>query len=277
MMGAVIALSTLGIDAFDNRSDISGSLLGSVIGAGQKDRSLCPQGMSYVQHPEKSFCIDTYTASAGEDCPYQDPKTQEETRMNILSSECGAVSEKGRVPWRYVSQAQAREVCRTRGKYLVSVKEWYTAAQGTPSVESKVVSDDDCNINGNWLSEDPGPTGSGGKCVSGVGVYDMVGNVWEWVDGTVINGEFEGLKLPPEGYVTAVNESGVPISTDLNDPDPNYGGDEFWLKDEGASGIMRGGFYGSGNSAGIYAFHAQMEPSFAGRAVGFRCASETLR
>ena len=278
MMGSVIVLSTLGIDAYDNRSDFSGSLLGSTIGIIPKEKSLCPQGMSYVQHPEKSFCIDTYTASTGRDCPYQEPKNQEETRINTLSSECEVVSEEGRVPWRYVSQTQAREVCRKNGKYLASAKEWYVAAQGTPFVVNlNNISDKECNVDSNWFGDNPGKTGSGERCVSGSGAYDMIGNVWEWIDGEVVDGKFEGVDLPLEGYIIAVNGFGIPIDSDIDQPDSNHGGDRIWVEKEGIFGVMKGGFYGSQGSAGIYAFHAKMKTSFAGRAVGFRCASEKLR
>ncbi len=277
MMLAVVALSTLGIDAFDNRHDLSGSLLATALPV-DTGRSLCPEGMSYVQHPDGSFCIDTHTASAGERCPYRDPGQQNETRENLSSGECEAVSRGGRVPWRHISQSQAEAACRASGKYLPSNREWYAAAQGTPDVEADYAGPEDCNIDGNWPNGGGyGPTATGENCVSSIGAFDTVGNTWEWVDGTVTDGEFQGVELPESGYITSVDSNGVPRTTDSDEPDPNYNGDELWRSKESAAGVMRGGFYGSGSSAGVYAFHATMEPSFAGRAIGFRCASEPLR
>ena len=273
MMLSVIILSTLGIDAFDNRSDLSGSLLGSVIGVGSKERSLCPEGMSYISSAEGSFCIDAYTVSAGKDCPYLKPSSQSETRVNLNDQNCKAVSVAGADPWRWISQTQAQTACSLAGKRLASGKEWYEAAQGTPSDNRGL---EGCNLFNNWF-EQPGPTGTGERCVSGRGTYDQVGNVWEWVSDTVRRGVINGEKLPEAGYITSVDATGLVLDTDPDHPDPNYTKDRFWINSEGTRGVMRGGFHGSGTDGGVYSTHAEMTPDFAGRAVGFRCASDVLR
>src|SRR4030095_12558986 len=57
------------------------------------------------------------------------------------------------------------------GKRLLTNAEWQGGALGTPDGAPRVVSSG---------STTPSPTGTPG-CVSGTGVFDMVGNIGEWV------------------------------------------------------------------------------------------------
>ena len=100
----------------------------------------------------------------------------------------------------------------------------------------------------------------------------MVGNVWEWVDETVIDATYAGRSLPPGGYVTGVDSDGVAVTTAGEIPDEAYNEDYFWLAEIGAQGMFRGGHWQGGTDAGIYTVYAGSPPSFAGGGVGFRCA-----
>ena len=101
-------------------------------------------------------------------------------------------------------------------------------------------------------------------------MHDAIGNVWEWLDANVSDGQYQERKLPPEGYVTNADSDGVALTT-ATTSSPGFNDDYFWAKTPGQFTMMRGGFYGSGSDAGLFAVHAETEASFAGAAVGFRC------
>lgn len=268
VLGAV-ALSTAAINATDNLGNLSNSLLGSVVNFGDGSK-LCPNGMAYVTSDTGGFCIDIYEASPGVDCPNKDPNNQSETRTDLDTRSCRAVSVADSFPWRNISQPQAARACAAAGKRLPSNKEWYQASLGTPDAPGNV-SRGDCNVNDDGKGL-PTKTGSHPQCVSSFGTFDMIGNVWEWVDGSVTDGVFDGRTLPDEGYVTSINASGIPVHTDPEKPDPNFNADYVWIDHTDVRGIIRGGYYGNGTDAGDYALNAITPPSFAGTGVGFRCA-----
>ena len=262
---STIALSTLAINATDNAGNFSNSILGLVIG-GEEER--CPLNMALVPNSEGGFCIDIYEASVGEDCQFNTPQNQNETRLNLEDSSCVAESNPNKKPWTNIARHQAELACAQAGKRLPSNEEWYKASLGTPD-SSGNVSRGDCNIDS---SGTPLNTGARSLCRSSIGVFDMVGNVWEWVDETVISGNFNGRVLPNEGYVNGIDNQGVPIDTSSTTPDANFNDDYFFLDKTGSRGMIRGGYWGSGSDAGQYAINAITPPSFTGNAVGFRCA-----
>jgi hypothetical protein len=79
-----------------------------------------------------------------------------------------AVSIAGVLPSVWISWPQAAAAARNSLKRLPTNQEWQVAALGTPDGAP-------CN------QDDLKRTGSIPACVSDVGAFDMVGNVWEWV------------------------------------------------------------------------------------------------
>jgi formylglycine-generating enzyme required for sulfatase activity len=263
-----IFLSTLAINAADTWRNPENSMLAGALSSMNKTEK-CPNDMVFVGTPNGGYCIDIYENSASESCLFDVPKNQEDTRSNIAEKKCNPVSIKNAIPWRNISQSQAMQACAKVGKRLPTNEEWFLASLGTPDASSWGGSD--CNVNKNRDIFDPSLTGSGENCVSPLGVYDMVGNVWEWVSETIKEGKFDNTDVPDKGFVISADEKGIPSETNATSSDPNYNFDRFWIKKEGTVGMFRGGYWGSGTDAGIYTVHAEMPTSFVGTAIGFRC------
>jgi formylglycine-generating enzyme required for sulfatase activity len=116
------------------------------------------------------------------------------------------------------------------------------------------------------------PTGERVRCVTKQGVYDLVGNVWEWTSATVREHTYDGRQLASStGYVAAADSAGLPLATVSSEPPIQYGRDYAWLSGASISGVLRGGFFASGADAGIYAVHTGKMPTYRGQGVGFRC------
>ena len=101
----------------------------------------------------------------------------------------------------------------------------------------------------------------------------MVGNVWEWVDGEVQNGSYNERQLPPSGYVSLVDSNGIVIETEpLGSLE--YGKDYALTNQTGIFGVIRGGFYGSGEDAGLFAQNLSVPLDLKAVGVGFRCVRD---
>jgi len=268
----VIALATvfttIGIRASDNIASMFSASVRDGLG---EDGSPCPRDMVFVVSEIGGFCIDKYEASAGPNCTYKDPQNQAQTRENLNDPNCKPASVASAVPWRYISQDQAQVACAKAGKRLPTNEEWYLAALGTPDPNSGWGAND-CHVASNWQSQ-PGLTGSGSNCVSAAGAYDMIGNVWEWVKGTAVDGIYEGgRELPERGYVDSTDGRGLPGMTNPDTPNPNYNEDYFWVHFEGLRAFSRGGYWDNQSRAGIYSIYLIYEPASVGPGTGFRCA-----
>lgn len=273
IVGSTI-LATLTVNAVDIRGHAVTTYLGALLIEITDEAGACPDTMVLVDQALVPFCVDMYEASPGDECPYQDPATGDETSINMAEGRCLPVSRPHVTPWRNVTQVQAHNACVRAGKRLLSSDEWYKVALGT-SDQTSALSGEHCNIASN-RADGAAPTGSGMRCVSDVGAYDMIGNVWEWVDGVVARGVWDGQEVPPTGYVQAVNLHGMPITTGTA-IDERFNGDRFWSDHDIDAGLMRGGYYASEGNAGVHTVYAASPPIFYGDAVGFRCAQTVHR
>ncbi|HEU4677592.1 MAG TPA: SUMF1/EgtB/PvdO family nonheme iron enzyme [Candidatus Paceibacterota bacterium] len=256
IVGALI-VTALGIDAADSLGGVRGTLLSQVIGTEAK--GACPAGMVEVDTIGSLTCVDAYEVSAGDGCPVPNPSQLLNSQRNVNAAECHAVSKAGALPWTFISRDQAMRICAKDGKRLPTSGEWYALSLGMTDVERA------CNVSSGKMSE----SGANASCVSG-GVFDLVGNVWEWVSDDVTDGRYDGTALPGSGYVTAVDADGMASAIDAA-PAELYEKDYFWSRTDGAYGIIRGGYYDSGTDAGLYAVHADTPPGSGSIGIGFRC------
>lgn len=157
-----------------------------------------------------------------------------------------AASVPGVIPSRFITWFQAQQACANVGKRLPRNGEWQMAAAGTPDAG------DSPGLEGcNTIASVPTPTGSRSFCVSNWGVFDMVGNAFEWV------------------------EDWVPQSTACVPPLFN---DDFNClagasTSSGPGALTRGGsYFSSGANAGVFALFGSNPPSNSNALIGFRCA-----
>jgi sulfatase modifying factor 1 len=193
----------------------------------------CPANMASVG----SFCIDRYEAALVEILPNGD-----ERPFDSFSLAAGhvvrAVSERGVFPHGYISEVQAKDACARSGKRLCKADEWRKACMGPSHTTfgygntrvsgrcndhgtSPMISVMQVRVDRPWtwtydkmndprLNQAPSTlarTGEHASCTNGYGVYDMVGNLHEWVDDP--DGTFQG------GYYldTHVNGDGCTYRT----------------------------------------------------------------
>ena len=167
----------------------------------------CPDGMVLV---EDGFCIDRYEAALQEAdgagswldaSPYE----------VVAGREVRAVLGEGLVPQSYISGEEAAQACAASGKRLCSSDEWLSACQGTqdflypygdihvpgacndsypgthPVVDFFGTADgvwDAEHMNDPGINQQPGtvePAGAHSACRSSWDVFDLHGNLHEWV------------------------------------------------------------------------------------------------
>jgi len=251
-------ISTLGIMASDELTGVDGRFSGSL---GNADE-VCEPNSSLFLLGDYSVCIDKYEASPGSKCIFATPESNQETKANISEASCKAVSVPNVKPWSFVSYTNAAQLCARSGKRLIKNDEWYKIALGSQ------------NVNTCFPTSQNQPSKTGiNNCVSAAGVYDVVGNLWEWMDEVATDGKFADKDLPESGYVTSVDERGIVRATG-EEPDSSFGADYAWLNKEGTKGILRGGFYGSKDDGGIFSQNITMSLDFSSAGVGFRCVKD---
>jgi len=256
-VGALV-LSTVAIQASDLLRGVEGNLAGLV----SESTPICGRGAVQILLGSHTICVDEYEASPSDACPQADPQSPLDTQNNINTADCIPVSEPEAIPWRFISLTQAQQLCARAGKRLPSNEEWYKVASG-------IANDDQCAINAGSSVQ---RTGSG-QCLTPSGVHDMVGNVWEWVDEEVKSGIYAERTLPESGYVALVDSNGVVIETAAVGAD-EFGNDYAWTDHEGVRGMIRGGFYGSGEDAGIFAQNMSVALDSRTAGIGFRCVKD---
>jgi hypothetical protein len=164
----------------------------------------CPAGMTRVE----GFCIDRWEAALIEQLGDGTQRTWS-PYFNPGTAQVRAVSAPGLVPQGYINANQAQAACQRAGKRLCTSVEWLRACQGSPpttypygaSRQAGVCNDararhpaveyfgaNDPNVFSklghpciNQLPASLLPTGERSGCISDDGLFDMMGNLHEWV------------------------------------------------------------------------------------------------
>lgn len=138
----------------------------------------CPPGTVQVE----GFCIDAWEATVTGDLGPDDqlPEWPGTATTAVASSAAGVV------PTAPTSWYQARGACLNAGKHLCTVEEW-TAACGVAAFPwgDAPMPEEVCAVpapDGTTAWTELQPTGSLPDCRSPAGVYDQIGNAWEWAD-----------------------------------------------------------------------------------------------
>ncbi len=220
-----------------NGADKSIGFVAAALGAttAEEARGACRPGMVSI---EGRYCIDRYEASlvevmpSGEERPFSPFST-------IGDQHVRAVSEPNVFPQGYISATQAERACNASGKRLCKVAEWQQACRGPDNKRYGYADKREpgrCNDKGrnpvvalfgfrydastmnqprlNQLSGTLAKTGDHSGCESGYGVYDMVGNLHEWVadpNGTFYGGYYQDVASLGHGdgcsYQTTAHEA----------------------------------------------------------------------
>jgi formylglycine-generating enzyme required for sulfatase activity len=241
--------------------------------AGMAEAKKCPQDSVQVGH----LCVDTYEASAWE-IPASDARLIKKVQKGKIRSAADltgavqrgatgddygaacptngagcvnlyAVSIAGVTPAAFATWFQAASACANAGKRLLTNQEWTVAALGTPD-PGPDNGTSDCNVSSALAVAN---TGSRSSCVSSRGVFDMVGNMDEWVADWVPRstvcagwGSFSDDFMCLAGADTAA----------------------------GPGALIRGGGFVSGTGAGPLDLVGSFQPSQSAAFIGFRCARE---
>ncbi len=199
----------------------------------------CPRSMVDI---EGRFCIDRYEASLLDVLSNGEERPHSPFGAVVDLSRVRAVSAPNVFPQGYISAVEAQRACGASGKRLCRVAEWGKACRG-PEPKSFGYGDrrepGRCNDTGknpvlsiygsrrghwNWntmnqpdlnqLDGTLAKTGEHAGCTNGYGVYDMVGNLHEWVadpNGTFYGGYYSDVSSVGHGegcgYLTTAHEA----------------------------------------------------------------------
>lgn len=261
-----------------------------------EERISCPEGMAYI-NKLNGFCIDKYEASTpgcevvGDNCgSYQSasycpayciPDEGVFGTTSGVGTTAVAYSKVNVAPLVGVSQYQARQLCANAGKHLCTDEEWLAAANLQGQVYDLPVSLSaspyDCVVDSseycshfilNYACNTSYNKNGVSGCYSSEGVYDMVGNVWEWTNETVDVTNPDGVA----GWKYPNSTQGWQTTTGAETAIYGNDGTYFPLTTTGRA-VLRGGYWYYGAYAGPFCAFLSLAPTYTYYYIGFRCCS----
>ena len=247
------------------------------------DSGMCPEGFVFISgngyFGTSSFCVMKYEAkNNGSGIP--------------VSTESGT-------PWVSITFTAARSACESAGYHLITNREWMTMARAAESNPVNWNSGVMYRGNSNSASAMDGTNPLSGVNyrilkVGGSEVWDLAGNVWEWVDlmedGSSIS---TGNSCGGSGWFSFYGNDGVAECVWQNNYAKTSAVDKrFELGPTGdfnsADGVgriysststgrvlLRGGYWLHGAGAGVFTAHLSLGPTNSFSSVGFRCVMDT--
>jgi hypothetical protein len=233
----------------------------------------CPAGMARAGR----FCIDRWEAHLIKRGPAEEAIPLSPCDRPPADGGYEARSEPGVFPQAYISRVESAQACKNAGKRLCSMTEWHRACEGK---KGSVYPYGDhflakkCNserphllsirfgtdarrwryedFNDPTLDQEPGfleKTGAFDQCGGDFGVYDLVGNLHEWVSDTVDDALIEKLEAED------VNRNHQPSRT--------------------GNGVFLGGFFSTHQELGPGCKFTTVahEPAYHDYSTGFRCCA----
>ncbi len=231
----------------------------------------CPSDMARVG----GACIDRYEAHLVDERSGATHPHFERPKKDVKYV---ARSTAGVFPQGYINRIEARAACETAGKRLCKLTEWYRACIGEkrqvygyageyekgrcnaakPHLLGRLFGNNPRNwsyetFNNPKLNQEPGflaKTGEHAGCTNEYGVFDMIGNLHEWVSDHV------DRTLPTK----------IPLRDDIKDKIvTNWG-----------KGVFMGGFYStlSEHGRGCTYLTPGHEPKYHDYSTGFRCCKD---
>ena len=201
-------------------------------------------------------------------------------------------SQAAETPWVSITQTAAKTACESIGAHLITNAEWMALARDIESVSSNYVSgvlkrgNVGDSSTGDYAGDEP-EYGTGRNTLAeltlsnGQTIWDLSGNVWEWVDGTVSTqagmlpnkttfGWEEIANITDWGSTNLYYAEVGPFDSSLVSTD-GVGRIYYKSSDSTARAFMRGGRWDSGSDAGAFAFAIEEAPSGSSTDIGFRC------